>query len=151
MIVARLVHDMASGRAVGDDLADAEHCAELAEALCWFVPECLRWKYPEWRWESLDGIELSFIRVSGKSELELAGNCILITDQTWTAIYVKLRSFDPANGVDWIDCRVGEVDEQTGEMIQDIYGSDAAIKRRLVMKDRLDDIRWKFRCVVEPS
>jgi hypothetical protein len=64
--------------------------------------------HPEWKRESLDGIYPEIARKSGEFEIEIAGLCILISDQALTPFHLLLQINPDRNEVSWLDCKLGE-------------------------------------------
>jgi hypothetical protein len=77
----------------------------------YFLPGVLREIHPEWNEQSLDGIFPVFARKTAEGEAEIYGQCILITDQTLTAIHVRLQIDASKDEISWLECRLGEMDQ----------------------------------------
>src|SRR5690606_4290777 len=79
---------------------------------------------------------------TGPRHVEIAGICILITDQTLTPYHVQLRLAARADEIEWLDCRLGEV--RDGVMVRipyDFYFNRVGIR---AIADRLNAIQWQF-------
>lgn len=68
--------------------------SDLCDTLELLVPEILRREHSEWGNESIDGFFFSFAVKTDEASAELAGTCILISDQTVTpfALNVSLSN-----------------------------------------------------------
>jgi hypothetical protein len=97
-----------AGRAVGETIEDSPALREWCSTLERYLPELLREIHPEWERESLDGIYPEIASKSGEFEIELAGLCILISDQSVAPLYLRLQIDSHASKVTWLDCKLGE-------------------------------------------
>ncbi|MFC1757392.1 hypothetical protein ACFL2H_01315 [Planctomycetota bacterium] len=93
-----------------------------------------------WKHESLDGVFHERAIKTSEGQAEIAGLCILISDQTLTPYHVQLRVAPNVEEIEWLDCRVGEIRDDT--MVRIPYNAQSAGRRSVV--DRLDSIDWKF-------
>lgn len=108
-----------------------------------FISEVLCEVHQEWDHESLDGIDPSSFQKTGPRSVEVIGAAILITDQTLTALAVKLQISPDLDRVSWFDCRLGE-SEENGTMRRTPYeraGRNWGIANVL---NRLDSIEWTY-------
>ena len=101
----------------------------------------LREVHAFWRHESLDGLFYELAIKTAKRQAELAGFCILISDQTLTPYHLQLRFADKVDEIEWLDCRVGEIRE--GVMVRIPFHSAGCVEQRVA--DRLSLIHWQFR------
>src|SRR4051812_43693379 len=81
--------------------------AALCDILELLVPEILRRSNPEWQKESIDGFFFSTAVKTADVSAQLAGTCILISDQTVTPFALSLRLSD-AHRFHEIRIRLGE-------------------------------------------
>ncbi|MCA8914161.1 MAG: hypothetical protein KDB90_02020 [Planctomycetes bacterium] len=103
--------------------------------------------FPEWGWhESVDGFQLSYIRSTGPNEIEFAGKCILISDQTLALIRCRLRAEDTGGTVKWMECWFGEKDPKTGALLREPYDNDPLkrIRDRGLLVEELESVKWKW-------
>lgn len=130
------------GVAVGDAILDSPHLPRVLSAWEWYLPAILREAHAEWgRGESLDGVFLEDARKIGDRQAEIAGQCILISDQTLTPYHVSIRVASAANEIESLDCKLGEV--RNGEMARIPYASYHP-KGKYSVAGRLDVIQWKY-------
>jgi hypothetical protein len=78
-----------------------------------FLPDVLGELYTEWKGESFDGFYPVILRKVGDGEIELFGQCILISDQTLVPIYLSLQIDPSRDEVSWLVLKIGE--KLTGE------------------------------------
>jgi hypothetical protein len=76
---------------VGDQFTVAPS-ADICSSLELFLPQVLRIRYREWLEESLDGIFVARALKTGPAAAQLAGTCILISDQTVTPSWLTWNS-----------------------------------------------------------
>ena len=131
-----------AGVPIGGAVDDSQEFREVLSALEFFIPQLLRELYPEWNQESLDGVYPEIARKTNECEAEIAGLCILISDQTMTPIHVRLHASQDKDEIDWLECRLGEAGADG--MIRMPYGSRWLAN--LAVTGRLDTIEWVY-CV----
>lgn len=138
--LARHLRAVLRGLCVGDSAPDSEDLRLLLSALEFYLPAVLRAVHATWKHESLDGLFSELARMSDERELEIAGNCILISDQTVTPYHVRLCLAPLADEIEALDCKLGEL--RHGKLVQIPYSEDAAFGRSVA--DRLTKIAWKY-------
>jgi hypothetical protein len=116
---------------------------DVLASLEYFVEQVLREVHPEWRHESLDGILPEVMRKTSDNELELAGMCILISDQTLTPLYLRLQLDTVEDAISWFECRLGEATAEGMRRTPYSVGSNSMGKTAVWA--RLDRIRWVYR------
>ena len=94
----------------GDKIEESDDLQEFLNALEWFIPEVLEEIHSEWKNECLDAVLPHLTRKTGEREVEVFGLCILITDQTFTPIYVKLQIHSSEDKITLLECKLGEKD-----------------------------------------
>jgi hypothetical protein len=93
---------------------------------------------------SLDGIYPVLARKTGEGEMELFGQCILISDQTLTPLHLRLQVGPTEDEVSWLECRLGERGERG--MVRTPYESqDRAFKRLYALEGKADAIDWVYK------
>jgi hypothetical protein len=105
--VASEVKTLLGSVAVGAESTVAPS-SSLCSSLELYVPQVLRRTHSEWSGESLDGVFVARARKVGDATIELAGTCVLISDQTVTPILVVL-ALSPSGD------RIGSVRVSLGE------------------------------------
>lgn len=93
---------------IGESIEQAAEFRDLLSTLERYLPEVLREVHPVWARESLDGVYSELARKTGECEIELAGLCIFISDQTLTPLHVRLQISPSRDEITWLDCRLGE-------------------------------------------
>ncbi len=79
--LARALRAVLAGRPHGATIAQAD-LRDIVTALEFLLPKILRESHAEWEHESLDGILPAITQKVRDDEVELFGECILISDQT---------------------------------------------------------------------
>ena len=123
---------------VGSDVSGAEAFAECLRMLEMYLTLMLREVHQFWKYESLDGVYCEFAIKTGPLQVQLAGQCILITDQTLTPYHLELRAARDADEIEWLDCRLGEVCK--GQLVRVPYRE----WKTPSVVNRLGKIEWKF-------
>jgi hypothetical protein len=100
----------------------------------------LREVHAEWKHESLDGVFSELARKSADWQAEIAGLCILITDQTLTPYHVCLRVASETDEIEWLECKLGETRDD--KMVRIPYDSNRGGRRSVAV--RLHTINWKY-------
>jgi hypothetical protein len=78
-----------------------------------------------------------------QSGLEIAGHCILISDQTLAPFHLRLRiAPGDANEISWLELSVGE--RGANGMVRQPYNSGATSKRTYALPQRLAKIDWAY-------
>jgi hypothetical protein len=129
----------------GASIADSEQFREALSGLEFFLPhQVLNEIYPEWNYESLDGILPLGARKRGEGEAEIVGLCILISDQTLTPLHVRLQVAASTDEVSWLECRLGERGKHG--MVRTPYESSSAVAKRLyALNGKPDLIDWVYK------
>jgi hypothetical protein len=93
---------------VGANIESTDEFRYVLGALERYIPEMLRELHPEWEDESLDGILPAVARKPAPNEIELIGECILISDQTLVPVHLRMQVADDNDEICWLECRLGE-------------------------------------------
>jgi hypothetical protein len=120
--------------------------ADICASLELFLPRVLRRRYPEWEKESLDGIFVARATKTGTATAELAGTCILISDQTVTPFLVALvvvRTSD-ARTVNVARLMLGERGGGSLGISGPPCNSKDAQRLLASMIDRIDNVAWTY-------
>jgi hypothetical protein len=141
---SRRLRQILSELHVGETISDSP---EFRDALCgleWFLPTVLAEIHPEWTGESLDGFYPHVAQKTGEGEAEILGLCCLMSDQTLTAIYLRLQLSTIADEVSWLELRLGEMG-QAG-MVRIPYSSSPSIYKRLhALGRRASTMEWTYK------
>jgi hypothetical protein len=132
-------------RADGDQIEESAEFGELRLALERFLPAVLRESYPaQWRHEAFDGFRLAVARRTGPFEAELLGLGLLISDQTWTPMHVRLRAAADADSISWVLCRVGSRIGAGPEFTRLPHDSTKMSKLLYSVSEQPENIAWAF-------
>jgi hypothetical protein len=113
---------------------------EIESALEYYLPAVLREVDRSWQSESLDGFFTEIAILTAPRQAQLAGYCILISDQTLTPFHIQLRVASDTDEIEWLDCKLGEI--RNGTMVRIPY--NAPWRQRPPIADRLQTIDWQF-------
>jgi hypothetical protein len=138
--LARGLREACGNSAVGSDISQSQGFADVESALESYLPAVFREVYSFWKYESLDGVFHELALMTAPRQAEIAGLCILISDQTLTPYHVQLRVASEVDEIEWLDCRLGEI--RDGAMVRIPYNSTRG--RGRVVADRLESIEWQF-------
>lgn len=144
-IASRCLRAMLAPISAGSAIEDSDDFNTFQSALERVIPSSLEVEYPWWQYESLDGFRFAVARKLGPKEAEFIGLCLLITDQTWTPLHVRLRIASQNDHIEWLDCRVGESGTGNGGMVRTPYGASRETKLLYSVVNRLDSIPWAYK------
>lgn len=130
------------GLAVGSPLS-VDSSSDLCDTLEMLIPGVLRRDHREWEKESIDGFFFSHAIKSDECSSELAGTCILISDQTVTPFALNLSLADTA-GFRSFRIRLGEPGGGPLGISGPVCNSRAAQKMLLTLDARLDRVAWVY-------
>jgi len=100
----------------GADFLNTLELRRICYQLEYYLPSVLAEVYPHWKNESLDGIFFSEARRVNSEWAEFFGMCILISDQTVTPIYLRLKVVPLKDKIDAMECRIGQRGTSKGDM-----------------------------------
>jgi hypothetical protein len=130
--------------ALGASIDDSEAFQDFQSALELVLPVALAESYAWWRNESLDAFRFSIARKLGPGEAEFVGLCLLISDQSWTPIHLRLRVSSRSDTFESLALDVGERGSGPGGMARTPYGSSQEAKLLHSVAPRLDSIDWAY-------
>ena len=96
-----------SGMPVGSELTVAPS-SDFCYSLELFIPKVLSRHHSEWAEESLDGVFVARARKTASSSVEVAGTCILISDQTVTPFLIELAFSSADESIEFFRVCLGE-------------------------------------------
>lgn len=129
--------------ATGNSLEESDNLRNAMSAMEYFIPEVLQEIHKQWDGESLDGIFPLVTRKTGEREVEILGQCILISDQTLVPIYVAMQVHASEDKVNWLECRLGE--KGLHGMVRIPYGSPSSnLKRLYSLEEDVNSIEWAY-------
>lgn len=117
--------------------------SELCDTLEPLIPEILRRTHPEWGDESIDGFFFSSAVKKDDASAELAGTCILISDQTVTPFALDLRLSDRQEFA-FFRIRLGEPGEGPLGISGPECTSRGARDMLLALNSRLEQVDWVY-------
>jgi hypothetical protein len=131
-----------AGVPVGSRLA-IDSSSEVCFTLERLIPEILSSEHPEWRRESIDGFFIASAIKSDEDSAELAGTCILISDQTVTPFALNL-SLLPSRRFGAVRIRLGEPGGGRLCISGPGCNSWAAQNMLLALNARLESVHWAY-------
>jgi hypothetical protein len=136
-----ILADLPDGASIGH----SEQFRAVLSGLEFFLPhQVLCEIYSEWNHESLDGILPLVAKKTRDGEAEIFGLCIIISDQTLTALHVRLQVDSSTDVVSWLECRLGERGKHG--MVRTPYESSSAAAKRLYALDgKQDQMDWVYK------
>lgn len=127
---------------VGTSLS-IDSSADLLEILEFLVPASLRLSHAEWNTESIDGFLVSSATKTGARSLEMAGICILISDQCVTP-FAFLADLAAEDELDAVRIRLGEPGSGPLGISGPSCVSGAARELLSGIDSRIDSIDWAY-------
>jgi hypothetical protein len=106
--VARGVRSITAGVSSQASIEETAKLWEFLATLEVYLPDVLRELHPEWERESLDGVYHDVARTTGENAIEIAGLCILISDQRLAPFHLQLKVSSTEDEVVWLDLKLGE-------------------------------------------
>lgn len=82
--------------------------SDLCYSLELFIPRMLSRQHSEWAKESIDGVFVARARKSDSVAAELAGTCILMSDQTVTPFLITLALSPSGESIEFYQACIGE-------------------------------------------
>lgn len=149
-LVATELRALVAGIPVGREFTVAPS-EDICSSLELFLPELLRSHHSEWVWESLDGVFVARARKTGDASVQLAGTCILISDQTVTPFLVDLELSTSGESVGSYRVCLGMSGGGSLGISGPECNSPEATQLLANVVTRLDDIRWSYEIVSDES
>lgn len=107
------------------------------------LPEVLSEKHTEWTGESLDGFCFSHATRNGLRSAELAGTCILISDQAMTPFRLNV-DLSAEGSISRFRIRLGESGGGRLDISGPGWGTSAAWELLYLLDQRLDLVDWVY-------
>jgi hypothetical protein len=127
----------------GEVIPESESRRQLQSALELYLPLMLRGADPNhWRLEAFDGFRFPVARKIGPCEAEFRGAGLLLTDETWTPVQVRLRAAADADTIAWGSCQVG--DRLVGQNERPTSNSPQLGTLLAAVCEHPDKMEWKF-------
>lgn len=143
-VASRALRVLLERLAYGSAIDDSDQFSNFQSALEHFIPAALRETYPWWEHESLDAFRFAVSRKLGPDEAEFIGLCLLISDQTWTPIHLRLRLAANENRLEQFLLFLGESGTGNGGMVRMPYNSASDGKLVRSVEPRLQSIQWAY-------
>jgi len=119
--------------------------ADICSSLELFLPKLLRNQHKEWVRESLDGIFVARALKTGPAAAQLAGTCILISDQTVTPFLIDLEVSPTIDSVVAFRVLLGEAGGGPLGISGPVCNSGEAKRLLATLISRLDSITWSYK------
>lgn len=142
-LVARQLAAQLDDLAVGSRLV-IDSSSDLAYSLEVFITKVLQLEHSEWERESIDGFFFSSAVKSDAQSAELAGTCILITDQTVTPFLLDLAATEEGDELRAFRIRLGERGIGPLGISGPPCNSPAAQNLLFALNERLQQIDWVY-------
>jgi hypothetical protein len=125
---------------IGAPIPPSEGLESILGSLEYYIPQLLREIHPEWKHESLDGVFMTQARKTAQLEAELAGNCILISEQTIVPFNLRVQIAPASDELTWLECRLGE--SQDGRLVRIPYHSGSRNRKRRPNANNIE--QWHY-------
>lgn len=119
--------------------------ADLCYSLELFLPQLLRCRHPEWTKESLDGVFVALARKTAPAAVQIAGTCILISDQTVTPFLVDLALSSSGESLESFRVCIGEPGGGALGISGPECNSREAKELLATLTTRLNSIPWSYK------
>ena len=129
---------------LGGAIQRSDALRDFESALERLLPAELTTSYSWWRGESLDAFQFTVARKTASLEAEFIGLCLLISDQSWTPLHLRMRVADHDNLVAFLELKLGEAGSGPGGMLRTPYGSTRETKVLDRLAGRIDAIDWAY-------
>lgn len=124
---------------VGAHIPESGARLQLEAALERYIPALL-----DWRYESFDAFRFCVAEKNSATEAEFLGLALLITDQTWTPLWLRIGIAPGADTVSHLYCKVGECGDGPAGMVRTPYQSGRANKLLGSLRRRASEIEWAY-------
>jgi len=141
--VASQLEELLAGVPVGSEFSILPS-SDLCYSLELFMPRVLRRLHPEWSTESCDGIFVARALKIGPKEVDIAGACILISDQTVTPFRVELLLSPSGKAIRSFRVRLGEPGGGRLGISGPSCNSPEAEELLSTLPARLHDVDWSY-------
>jgi hypothetical protein len=136
-----------AGLPVGSPLS-IDSGSDISTTLEYLIPRLLRRDHEEWSRESIDGFYFSHAVKTGTNSAELAGVCILISDQSLTPFQLSL-SLSGEGAFDSLRIRLGEPGDGALGISGPKWSPEAAVNLPPALDARLDQVSWVYDVVID--
>ena len=112
---------------------------ELQDALESWVPALLGWRH-----ESIDAFRFASARRLSDLTAEFLGLCLLISDQTWTPLHLRVTLAPSSDSVASVQCGLGEPGIGASGLLRVPYASKEADTLLASLPSRVHELPWVF-------
>lgn len=119
--------------------------SELSSSLELFLPMLLSHHHLEWTKESLDGVFVALARKTGSESVQIAGTCILISDQTVTPFLLYLSLSSSHTTITAFRVYLGEPGGGSLGISGPECNSKDAKRLLATLSGRLSGIKWTYK------
>ncbi len=144
-IASHCLRNVLKPLSAGALIEDSDDFNTFQTALTRVIPSALAEAYDHWRYEGLDGFRFAVARKVGPDEAEFVGLCLLVGNQTWIPLYVRVRIAPESDHIVSLDCKVGESGNGWTPMVGTPYGATRETKLLYSVVNRLESIPWAYR------
>ncbi|WP_374660693.1 hypothetical protein [Inhella sp.] len=137
--LARCLREALAGVPADATIPAAPPLAELQDTLERWIPALLGWPY-----EGLDAFRFAVARKTGDLEAEFLGIGLLISDQTWTAVHLRISVHEHTDAIRSVSCRLGEAGPGPLGLLRIPYASSRADELLNSLPSRAPLISWVF-------
>jgi hypothetical protein len=143
-IVSRSLRTLLRPLPVGASIEDSDEFITFQTALTRVIPSTLGETYDCWRHEGLDWFRFAVAHKLGPEEAEFVGLCLLVGNQAWIPLHLRLRIASENNCIDWLECKVGELGNDGERVTGTPFGSTRETKLLYSVVNRLGSIPWTY-------
>jgi hypothetical protein len=144
-IASRCLRTVLKPLSPGASIEDSGEFSEFQTALERVIPAALAEAYDYWRYQGLDGFRFALARKLGLEEAEFVGLCLLVDNQNWIPLYVRIRLAQKKDQIEWLECKVGESRNDDEGVAGTPYGSSRETKLLYSVVNRLESIPWAYK------
>ena len=130
----------------GDRIPESEALRAAMSSPEYLIPEVLRENHAEWKHESVDAVFPDCCIKTADREIEFAGACIVISDQTMVPVPAHIHVAATANAIESMQCKIGKLAGQTMNRVPD-GGNHGG---RLHVALRKETIQWAYHVAFGP-
>lgn len=92
----------------GEKIPESGAFVQLLSALELLLPLMMRNSDPNhWRLEAFDAFRFPVAQKTGPCEAEFRGEGLLLSNETWTPVHLRLRVAADTDAIAWASCQVG--------------------------------------------
>ena len=143
-IASRSLRKVLKPLSAGASIEESGEFSEFQSALERVLQTLLAKEYDTWRSEGVDGFRFGVARKLGPEEAEFAGLLLLVGNQSWIPMHLRIRLAQEQDEFEWLECNVGEDRDDDEPLAGTLYGSNREAKSLHSVLNRLESIPWAF-------